>query len=71
MQMNKKQEMARTSVLFGLTEGLTDEEMDALDNRLYWDWPQSLKDKTGALGRLVENEDRMAQEAASSPSPAK
>lgn len=67
-KLNEKQRMARTAMLFDLKEPITPEENAALDLP-YWEWPQSLKEKAGEMGRLVENEDRMAKDAA--PSPAK
>ena len=50
-------------MLLDLTQPITPEENKALDLP-FWEWPQSLKDKAGVMGQLVENEDRMAQEAA-------
>jgi hypothetical protein len=40
---------------------LTSEEIQAIDTP-YAEWPQSLKDKAGKMGKLVENEDLMTQE---------
>lgn len=58
--------MARTAMLFDLTQSITPEEDAALDLP-YWEWPQSLKDKAGEMGKLVEHEDLMAKEQASLP----
>ena len=65
MQLTLEQKWARTSALLELREPLTEEELYALDNSLYPDWPQSLKDKTGQMGLLVRNEDALSQAASS------
>ena len=62
MQLTENQRAARVAVLFDLKQPLTDEENKALDLP-YPEWPQSLKDKAGELGRLVETEDAKATAA--------
>lgn len=65
-QLTANQKAARMGMMFSLTVPLTSEEIQAIDTP-YAEWPQSLKDKAGEMGRLVENEDLMAKEQASLP----
>lgn len=58
-QLTREQKMARTGMLFAMTQSITPEEDAALDLP-YWQWPRSLKRKAGTMGLLVRNEDAMA-----------
>ena len=66
-QLTENQRAARVALMFGMTAPMTREEaMTALD-RLYAEWPETLKAKAGRLGELVRIED----ERAASQSPEK